>query len=298
MNVMKHVIILPYHDESEVHRYLAIAALWKSLTRTAVPYEVLLASSRTMPPSESLQQAFSTIAPTTVMRCQNRVTGYPSGPTAMFWEIMDHVAGLEDDGGFALWLESDMIPVKSYWLDRLDQCWHVQAEPLMMGRYVPSIYGHKWRILWPKLVVREHINGGACYAKKLAHRLPASAREGLFDVKVFPFAQRLGQAVAVNCIDFSTLDTLPRDVQAAEKVLLHGWQQDKTKFIAECIRLARSTTPTSSTFAMPKASTARCCQFGDVRGNRHYCPVHTPLDTPRGFRRYFAAANGLSLASV
>lgn len=88
---------------------------------------------------------------------------------------MDHIAStFKPDGGFSLWLESDMIPVKKDWLDRLSAQWYAADEPLrIMGCLVRAILSASRRI-----VVDEHINGGACYAQdfaqsKAAHEIQA-----------------------------------------------------------------------------------------------------------------------------
>ncbi len=101
----------------------------------------------------------------------------------MFWEIMDYVHTHDNhDGGFVLWLESDMVPIRSNWLDRLDEEWRTIERPLVLGRLVTNFPDYLGGAPVPP-----HINGGACYAKDLAAVIPSPPGRGLpFDMAMFP----------------------------------------------------------------------------------------------------------------
>ena len=103
---MKNVIIVPYFSEEEVDRYLRIAKRLDAFREQSVAYEFLLAASPRIQPSERLFYAFSQIAPCKHFQCPTKIFGYPQGPTAMFWDCMDHVHETYDlEGGFSLWME-------------------------------------------------------------------------------------------------------------------------------------------------------------------------------------------------
>ena len=154
----------------------------------------------------------------------------------MFWDCMEYLQAKNDGGdGFSLWLESDMAPVKSDWIDRLSDEWYAGDEtPIMMGCYVPEVY--KRRILKrPKRILEAHINGGACYALDFASHMPPEAREGVFDMAVFQFAEKAGRSRYTRQISFSTNQRVRRDVMDPNKVLLHGFMQEKDLFIRQCL---------------------------------------------------------------
>jgi hypothetical protein len=141
-----------------------------------------------------------------------------------------------ENEGFSLWLESDMCPTQTDWIDRLSDLWYAgEQRPLMMGCYVPEVY--KYRILKrPKRILEPHINGGACYAMNFASQMPDDARQGVFDMAVYQFAKEKGLARECRAISFSTTERVRRDLSDSSKVLLHGFMQEKDQFIDDCIR--------------------------------------------------------------
>ncbi len=232
----QHVIILPYFCDEEVTRYLKIAARLRTFPQPAGGYHFLLASSPRTKTSSQLVAAYSKIGQAIPFACPTQVFGYPEGPTAMFWDCMEYLAKyFSDRSGFGLWLESDMAPIKPDWIDRLSHQWFSQAQtPIMMGCYVPEVYRHRW-FKKPKLILHPHINGGACYAMDFARQMPDEARMGVFDMAVFEYAQKMGRARSTNQIAFSTVSRVRRDLLDDSKVLLHGFMQDKNKFIDGCL---------------------------------------------------------------
>lgn len=233
---MRHVVILPYFCEEEVDRYLKIVYHMASYPAQQCDWQFLLAASPRIEPSARLKKACEQVAATESFQCPTQVFGYPEGPTAMFWDAMEYLdRQTPDDGGFGLWLESDMAPVEADWMDRLHEEWCEGTPPMLMGCYVPHVY--KQRLLRRrKLLLEDHVNGGACYAKKFARWMPKEAREGVFDVAVYKYAKKLGRVKATRQIDFSTNARVRRDVLDAEKVILHGFMQQKDEFIDECVR--------------------------------------------------------------
>jgi archaeosine-15-forming tRNA-guanine transglycosylase len=238
----KHVIILPYFCQEEVDRYLQIAARLRTFPKPNVACDFLLASSPRTETSQSLVNAYSELGNTIPFACPTQIFGYPEGPGAMFWDCMEFIEqNYQSNDGFSLWLESDMAPIKSNWLDRLSDEWYSESQtPVMMGSYVPEVY--KYRVFKkPKLILHPHINGGACYAMDFAAQMPEAARTGVFDMAVYQFAKKLGRARFTRQIAFSTHDRVRRDMADQDKVLLHGFMQEKDRFIEQCL------TPLSAT---------------------------------------------------
>lgn len=232
---MTHVVILPYFCDEEVDRFVRIVRRMGEFPESRCQWQFLLAASPRIKPSQRLIRTCQRIAPTTSFRCPSQVFGYPQGPTAMFWDCMDYLhEHFPGDGGFNLWLESDMAPVKADWIDRLDAEWQTHTDPWLMGCYVPKVY--KSRLFRRrKLLLDDHVNGGACYARHFARLMPASAREGVFDVAVYAPARDQGKIVFTDQIDFSTNQRVRRDVLNPGKVLLHGFMQNKDRFVADCL---------------------------------------------------------------
>ena len=232
----QHTVILPYFCREEVDRYLKIAERIAQFPAPKCDVTFLLASSPKTETDEDLVAAYSKLGKTIAFACPTQIFGYPEGPGAMFWDCMEYLQSNNAGGdGFSLWLESDMAPVKPDWIDRLSDEWYAGDEtPIMMGCYVPEVYKH--RILKrPKRILEAHINGGACYALDFASHMPPAAREGVFDMAVFQFAEKAGRARYTRQISFSTNQRVRRDVMDPNKVLLHGFMQEKDLFIQQCL---------------------------------------------------------------
>jgi hypothetical protein len=229
-------IILPYFCEEEVIRYLKIAERLKSFPEPEGGYHFLLAASPKTKTHPLLVNAYSRLGRTISYTCPTQIFGYPEGPTAMFWDCMDFLAdNYGDRPGYALWLESDMAPTQPDWIDRLSREWFSSGEtPIMMGCYIPEVYKQRW-FKPKKLILHAHINGGACYALNFAKQMPAEARDGVFDMAVYRFAEKIGKIKPTSQIAFSTLSRVRRDLLDDSKVLLHGFMQDKDVFIQRCL---------------------------------------------------------------
>ena len=65
--------------------------------------------------------------------------------------------------------------------------------------------------------------------------MPPEARDGVFDVVVYEYAKQLGKVKPTGLIDFSTNQRVRRDILNTDKVVLHGFMQDKNKFIDDCV---------------------------------------------------------------
>lgn len=229
------VVILPYYCQAEIDRYL-LTARWLRENRSNLDdVTFVLAASPKAEVSQTLQQEFAKLAPTRSFQCPTQVFGYPAGPTAMFWDAMDYVAEHFSGAGFSLWLESDMAFVKPDWRLRLQSEWESSSpQPLLMGCFVPRVYKFRW-LRQRKLILEQHINGGACYALDFAKRMPAEAREGVFDMSVYQYGQNVGRILTTQQIAFSSVSRARRDVLDPNKAILHGFMEDKDAFIRRCV---------------------------------------------------------------
>jgi hypothetical protein len=241
-----HTIILPYFCEAEIDRYERILEHIGRLGSAQCQFEFLLAASPRIAPSERLMKAAARVAASRHFSCPSPVFGYPQGPSAMFWDCMSHLAEQRRHSGFALWMESDMCPIKAGWLDQLDHDWHCCGDVYAMGCVVPQVNRHQRRFPLAGRGYRhepwvpQHINGGACYCLDLVRHMPADFREGLFDVRLGEILNELGGYADTPAIRFSTLERVQQDLADPHKVLLHGYLQDKDSFLSACMGQAPS----------------------------------------------------------
>lgn len=274
---MTHLIIIPYFQEEEVGIFLKISDFLFSLSQSRTPFRFLLANRDSISASLELQQRFSRIAPVDVFTSHVRAQGYPEGIDAFFWDVMDHVAKMAQiDGGFALWLEPDMIPVGPGWLDRLHAEWEESPDILVMGQFFPGVYLRRENHL-----TYPHINGGACYAKDLSRQIPRQYRRRYFDEAIFPFLKKTGRYRISTLFKFSHMLSLADDVRSGRYAVLNGFRQDKQEFISEAIRIL--TTPENEYQA--KELPAACCRHAVPRGRGYYCPFHSQMF---GFEKFVA----------
>lgn len=125
---------------------------------------------------------------------------------------MDHInKSYKNDCGFALWLESDMIPATVNWVGLLESEWKNYPNTLVMGLYFPKRYCIKSKALIP-----EYINGGACYAKDLSAAVPPEHIDACFDTALFLYIKKRRGIINQNysslviCIHFYTTSKATR----------------------------------------------------------------------------------------
>ncbi len=244
---MKHLIVLPYYHHEEIKRYLHTALFLRHFTETNLQFEFLLCSRNDIADDKSLLNAFSQIASVNTFHCQNLHTGHPEGSNGMFWEIMEHVnSNYQNDGGFALWLEPDMVPIKKDWLDRLHAEWVKLPIPILMGRHL------KLRLFPAKIndkkIYTDHINGGACYAKNFAQYIPPAGsridcktENGLaiaFDVQHFPAVKKTGLFRNSKSFAFVNSHKILSSISNPNKVILHAYGHDKDEVVTTCVKSA------------------------------------------------------------
>jgi hypothetical protein len=288
---MKHIVTIPYYSEDEVRRYLRIAELltWlKSANTTALEFLICPAPSIRL--SDRLLQAFSTVSAVSVYQCTTGVVGYPQRATAMFWEIMEYIASAYPrDGGFVLWLESDMVPIRSNWAQKLISEWTSTPNVLLMGPWMPEFRTRKGDI------VPEHINGGSCYSKDLVKHVPIEARRAYFDLELFSYVKKTNRFKPSDLFVLASYHELPDLIFASKAVILHGYLQSKDKFVKRCADLVEQ--PESLQRKMSWFSKAtrlpilrRCCKHGYRKGVYFVCPVHRNEALARDYQELMAGS--------
>ena len=235
----EYTVIVPYYCEAEIARYMTIADQIERLGRQSHEYRFLLAASPRTRLSRELEARLSELAPVDHFQCPTRIFGYPAGPTAMFWDCMDWMdCNSRSAEGFGLWFESDMVPVRENWLDLIVADWHRGGQPWLMGCVIPEIYRNRLFKTTPPKWTEEHVNGGACYCRHFARHLPPQAREDVFDLAVYPYCQEANQVRATETISLSTMNRCRMDISNSNRAVLHGFLQNKEKFLSKCLRLA------------------------------------------------------------
>ncbi|MCX5714185.1 MAG: hypothetical protein NT033_05125 [Candidatus Omnitrophica bacterium] len=236
-------------------------------------YEFLLCNKKFIEPSTELLDIFSGIAPSKQYQPLTAIDSYPEGPDAFFWEIMDYVNGhYEKDGGFVLWFESDMIPVMLNWVDLLEAEWRNHPGVLIMGLRMPNKYFIKIGTF-----VLEHINGGACYSKDLSKAVSQKYREKYFDVSTFQYIKKTQKYFKTKLFKFSHIYSLLGDIENNKAIVLHGYRQDKDRFISKAISLVESNDARKcekEILSKIPRKERLCCDFAVSIGFLVNCPIH------------------------
>ena len=236
----EYTLIFPYYCEAEVQRYLTIADQIERLGSQKTPYRFLLAASPRTQLNRQLEDRMRRIAPVDHFQCPTRIFGYPAGPTAMFWDCMEWMSeNSKSADGFGLWFESDMIPVRPNWLDMIVEQWTTGGQPWLMGCLIPEIYRNRLFKTTPPKWTEEHVNGGACYCRHFARHLPDEAREDVFDLAVYSYCRDAGMVRSTPSISLSTMGRCRLDIGNPNRAVLHGFLQNKEKFLAKCTALSQ-----------------------------------------------------------
>ena len=246
---------------------------------TFIPPEIefLLCASRAFGEARELFEAFSKLAPTSSYVCTTNATGHDQEVTAKFWEIMQYInLNYKHDGGFVLWFESDMIPIKRDWVNRLTQEWLSAPNSIIMGLYLPEGYYRGGG------VVTAHINGGGCYRKDFINYIPREGQRPIFDVELFPFVKKTERYICSTAFAFSTICKIRRDILDPNKVMLHGLYQDRDVFIKRCIEIAtnKSVFKTWKWFLQEMYWSIQlrpCCGYRYWKRHAFYCPIHPQI---------------------
>lgn len=207
---MEHIVILPYYSRTELERFARLAGIWRRLDPGRVRYRFLLSSRFDAPAApQSLLNELAGLAPLELHSCTTPETQFPNSASAMFFDTMEHVRrSARRDGGFALWIEADMVPLRPKWLEDFEAEWRT-GHYTLMGRYM------RWHD------VPEHINGGACYTKDFARVVPRNIAGG-WDVTCYPFVQRFGMARRTELIDFRYLSPTLASAPRSGAAIIHG----------------------------------------------------------------------------
>ena len=281
---MKHVILLHYYCEAEISRYLRIAEFLREYSRCSADYEFLLLAASCISPSQALEDAFARIAPAKTFPCRKTKDGYLEGSAAAFWEGMGYVNSRYDkDGGFAFWLESDTMPIKSNWVDLLELEWKKHPDILVMGLYVP------WLSDTQAGVVPAHINGGGCYAKDMDNLIPASYKSSNtqpFDISLSQYAMKVRKFHKSGQFVFADQYKLCRDIRNPKITILNGHHLNQDELISRAISLLKDPVMIKEEIKrigrLP-ADKKICCRLWNPRVK--LCMIHDCVRYP--FKRIF-----------
>lgn len=226
---MIHQILFPYFCEEEVERFRRIAQLIRKYPKPKAKFSFLMVAAKEAGKADNLAVELKSIASVEFFQSSVGGNAYPYGPRDMFWEVMEYVDSVsQEDKGFALWMESDMVPINPNWLDRMDVTWRHAKNPIVIGMYVTNFPEH----LGGK-PIPHHLNGGACYAKDLIKFIPKSVQEEIpFDLKMFPAIKASGRPwYNSNLFAFASPEQAQRPQDFPDISILHGIGTGKDEFM-------------------------------------------------------------------
>ena len=268
---MKHIVIIPYSYEQDIENFKKTGKFLINFSKNKSEYIFLLVN-HLIKSNKELLNIFSKIAPVEQMESVVPILGAPEGVAATFWEIMDYInQNYEKDGGFVLWFEPDMIPIRENWVDILAEEWRKHTNALIIGMYVQARYCKKTGFLFP-----EHINGGACYAKDLASQVPLEYKSGVCDMSLFQYIKKTRRHYKCNFFNFSHQYSLLSDMKNRQIVILHGYLQDKDEFLSKVIRLLSNPgAGEENILNKSKSEKQICCDQATVGHFFVNCSIHS-----------------------
>ncbi|MEM6691487.1 MAG: hypothetical protein AAF664_18815, partial [Planctomycetota bacterium] len=97
----------------------------------------------------------------------------------------------------------------------------------------------------PKKTIRldPHINGGACYCRDFVFRVGANYRDEAFDVELGAHLASRGGFASTNAFTFAGIDDLANDAEHPDRLVVHGFNQDKDKFVDAAVVVAGGPAP-------------------------------------------------------
>ena len=266
---MKNIIILPYFAYEEAERYVRILDFYKENHQPLENCEFLCANRSFIEPHKELIAKAEELAPVKVFTSASTVSAYPDGPTIFFWEIMDYIQeNYEHDGGFVLWHESDMIAVRSDWVERLEKEWKTKKQVQVMGLYDPGYYMWKSNSFRPP-----HFNGGVCYSKDLSGDVGQQYRIGFFDLEMLPGLDKKKLIKSKHFV-FSNLGLIAKHIRNKDITFLHGIAQSKDLFIDTVIKVLKETEESKRNAYCNEVKEEPCCQFFYKKWFIRICTVH------------------------
>ena len=161
----KPVIIFPFWCQDEVDQFYWMLERWDTLTKTNQEYEFLLACRFDFDGDTArLKELCEIHAVTTETRLGGTMTGHPAGCNEMWEQSMRHLS-VRGDISFAFFMEYDVVPQDSNWLNWLVDRW--RDELYLMGHYVSEEWlnenGYPDGTRIHPIDWGMHINGAGCY---------------------------------------------------------------------------------------------------------------------------------------
>lgn len=230
---MTNVVVIPYCG-ADVERLGWIANLIASYPPPQVPFVFLLVRNAITVESDALKARFGQIGEVLCHVVPRGHRGDSTGIAEMFWSAMEfiHQGGVKLDGGFALWWESDMLPVKPDWLDRLDQQWRSLNEPLVMGQHVDALPPHLGGDCLPP-----HVHAAACYSSSICSYVPSPVgRREPFDSSMFPYlSEHPERWHASSQFTFTNVEQIEACRLSADVSVVRGLGQPSDDFVRSAI---------------------------------------------------------------
>lgn len=260
-----HTVVLPYFSKQELDRLHNLADYLSRCTFrvTNCKYNFLVVAC-SMPVDDSLVAKLGTVAPTSSYATPVGKLDYGSGSCSLFWDTAQYVHKNYPNDGFMLWMEADMVPLKPDWIDRLDALWDNNL--MIMGMQVPRKF-----YTGSMMITTEHINGGACYSKRLAHVVPPEGRTHPFDMSLYPYV--LDKCGTTNAFRFLSASQIHEIVFDESAVVGHAYvsKHKKDDVIRDTIDLCSDV---FDACVLPVNSEQCCGNARDFASGLMECPVH------------------------
>lgn len=230
---MRHIIALALYNLADLDRFTWLANLQQHLPRPHIEIEYLLVSLIHRDSSRDLEKQLASFAPTHVFGGNHHGNDHPHVAADIFWQTMDFVlTRFDHDDGFVLWMESDMVPAKPDWLERVHREWCDFGSPLVMGQFVDRLPHHLGDGPVPP-----HITGGACYAKNLSEFVATGVdRQPRFDVSLFNALENQHERVhATSQFAFGAVQLIDQMINDECISLVRGLAQPADEFVRAVI---------------------------------------------------------------
>jgi hypothetical protein len=207
---------------------------WDTLTRTTHEYEFVLVMRFDFDGDITrLLELCSTYAPTNTLRLDGSRVGFPGACSEMWAKTMAYIGNCREDVSFAFWMEYDVMPQGSNWLDYFIRMWDDRFH--VMGHFVSNEWldanGYKGRDGWGS-----HINGAACYHPRVSELAMQYdwGTELAWDVQL---AGRIDpdNNMALNLYEFRLNPDRDSPIRDNRKLLVHGVKtiEEKEQMLAE-----------------------------------------------------------------
>lgn len=242
MGDAENIILFPYWCEKELERFKLIGMNWKKLTHTNLKLRFVFVgrwdcNNIDIKKYSKVFEKYGVVSHVVLSTPQSlsRKPTRHDFAKHMFVKTMKYINRFSksNDGGFVLWMESDVMFLKNQWLNKLYDEWSKQKNTLLMGHLV----SYKNDTDQIKRNFPNHINGVACYAKNIIEYIPENTfytSYRSFDVIVYNHLVKSKLTNRIICseqwkhqLDFDC-NEVEFDEVDSDKIILHGCKSNKT----------------------------------------------------------------------